>query len=176
VITDAAKPETEGKVFLYKFGKKIFNKISEKLEPEFADEKAFNPFDLWEGANFKLRIRNVEGYRNYDSSYFDPTSPLFDDDEKLETLWKSQFGLKEFVSPSNFKSYDELKEKLAKVLSEDLKTPSLYRNEETDEGKSLKTLEGSSNSRLESKSPAAMLPIEDEDGDGDLAYFQKLVG
>lgn len=176
MITDAAKPETEGKVFLYKFGKKIFNKISEKLEPEFADEKAFNPFDLWEGANFKLRIRNVEGYRNYNSSYFNPTAPLFDDDDKLETLWKSQFGLKEFVSPSNFKSYEDLKEKLAKVLSEDLKTPSLYRNEETDEGKSLKTIEGISNARLESKSPAAMLPIEDEDGDGDLAYFQKLVG
>ena len=117
VVSDPSNPENEGKVFLFKFGKKIFDKISEAMNPEFADETPVNPFDLWEGANFKLKIRNVEGYRNYDKSEFaDPSALLDGDDEKLEELWKSEHSLKELVDKSNFKSYDQLKQRLNKAL------------------------------------------------------------
>jgi hypothetical protein len=117
VVSDAKRPQNEGKVFLYKFGKKIFDKIKEQLEPQFEDEKPMNPFDFWKGANFKIKIRNVEGYRNYDKSEFEAPAPLFDgDDAKIEKIWKSSYSLKEIVDPKNFKSYDELKAKLDKVL------------------------------------------------------------
>lgn len=119
VISDPKNPDNEGKVFLFKFGKKIFDKITEAMNPEFEDETAINPFDFWEGANFKVKIRQVEGYRNYDRSEFDSPSALFDgDDEKLETLWKREHSLKEFVNPSQFKSYDKIKERLNAVLGE----------------------------------------------------------
>ena len=117
VVSDPKNPENEGQVRLYKFGKKIFDKITEAMNPQFEDEKPINPFDFWEGANFKLKIRQVEGYRNYDKSEFESSSPLLDgDDAKLETLWKKEYSLKEFLDPKNFKSYDELKSKLDKVL------------------------------------------------------------
>jgi len=116
VVKDPAHPENEGKVFLYKYGKKIFDKLNEAMNPQFEDEKPVNPFDLWEGANFKLKIRQVEGYRNYDKSEFDSVGPLLDDDEELEKLWRSEYPLQPFLDASNFKSYEELKEKLNKVL------------------------------------------------------------
>ena len=117
VVSDAKRPQNEGKVFLYKFGKKIFDKIKEQLEPQFEDEKPMNPFDFWKGANFKIKIRNVEGYRNYDKSEFDAPGALFDgDDAKIEKIWKAAHSLKDFLKPENFKSYDELKAKLNKVL------------------------------------------------------------
>jgi hypothetical protein len=117
VISDPSNPQNEGQIKLFKFGKKIFDKITEAMNPEFADEEAVNPFDMWEGANFKLKIRNVEGYRNYDKSEFASKSALFDgDDDKLEELWKKEFGLKEFAEKKNFKSYDQLKGRLDKVL------------------------------------------------------------
>ncbi len=118
VVKDPAHPENEGKVFLFKFGKKIFDKINEKMNPEFEDEKPMNPFDLWAGANFKLKIRKVEGYRNYDKSEFDEPAPLNDDDDDMEAIWKSQHSLAELVAPDKFKSYEELKKRLEKVLSE----------------------------------------------------------
>lgn len=117
VVSDPKRPENEGQVKLFKFGKKIFDKLSEAMNPEFEDEKPVNPFDFWEGANFKLKIRNVEGYRNYDKSEFDSPEALFGgDDDKLETLWKSEHSLKEFLDKKNFKSYDQLKGRLDKVL------------------------------------------------------------
>jgi hypothetical protein len=117
VVSDAKRPQNEGKVFLFKFGKKIFDKIKEQLEPQFADETPMNPFDFWKGANFKVKIRNVEGYRNYDKSEFEAPSALFNgDDSKIEQVWKSAYSLKDFLKPENFKSYDELKAKLDKVL------------------------------------------------------------
>jgi len=116
VVKDPAHPENEGKVFLFKYGKKIFDKLNEAMNPQFDDEKPVNPFDLWEGANFKLKIRQVEGYRNYDKSEFDSVAPLVDDDSELERIWKSEHKLQPFLEPSNFKSYDELKEKLNRVL------------------------------------------------------------
>jgi hypothetical protein len=120
VVSDPANKSNEGQIKLFKFGKKIFDKITEAMNPEFPDEAPINPFDLWEGANFKLKIRNVEGYRNYDKSEFAEKLALFDgDDEKLETLWKSEFGLKEFTEKKQFKSYDQLKQRLDKALGFD---------------------------------------------------------
>jgi len=119
VVEDSKNPQNQGKVFLYKFGKKIFDKINEAMNPAFEDEKPINPFDMWEGANFKLKIRKVEGYQNYDKSEFESPSALLDDDEKLEEIWKKEYSLKEFLAPENFKSYDELKARLDKVLGLD---------------------------------------------------------
>jgi hypothetical protein len=116
VVSDPKHPENEGKVFLYKFGKKIFDKISEAMNPQFADEEAINPFDLWKGANFKLKIRKVEGYQNYDKSEFESPSALLSDDEELEKIWKSEYSLKELINEKEFKSYDTLKQRLDKVL------------------------------------------------------------
>ena len=117
VISDPSNPENEGQVKLFKFGKKIFDKITEAMNPEFADETPVNPFDMWEGANFKLKIRNVEGYRNYDKSEFADKSALLEgDDAKLEDLWKKEFSLKEFTEKKQFKPYDQLKSRLDKVL------------------------------------------------------------
>ena len=116
VVSDPNHPENEGKVFLYKFGKKIFDKITEAMKPEFEDEKAINPFDFWEGANFKLKIRKVDGYWNYDKSEFESPSKVKESDEEIEALWKKQYPLKEFSAPTNFKSYDELKAKFERVV------------------------------------------------------------
>jgi hypothetical protein len=117
IVSDPSNPENEGQIKLFKFGKKIFDKITEAMNPEFADETPVNPFDLWEGANFKLKIRNVEGYRNYDKSEFADKSALLDgDDAKLEELWKKEFSLKEFTEKKQFKPYDQLKSRLDKVL------------------------------------------------------------
>jgi hypothetical protein len=117
VITDQQNPENEGKVFLFKYGKKVFDKLNEAMNPQFADEDAMNPFDLWSGANFKLKIRNVDGYRNYDKSEFANAGPLSNDDSEMEVTWKKAYSLQEFLAPTNFKSYDELKGKLVKVLA-----------------------------------------------------------
>jgi len=117
VVKDPTRPENEGKVFLLKYGKKIFEKLNDLMNPQFEDESPVNPFDLWGGANLKLKIRNVEGYRNYDKSEFEESAPLSSDDSLLETVWKSQYSLSDFVEPSNFKSYDELKSKLYRVLA-----------------------------------------------------------
>jgi hypothetical protein len=119
VVKDPSHPENEGKVFLYKYGKKIFDKLNDMMNPQFEDESPINPFDLWAGADFKLKIRNVEGYRNYDKSEFETPGPLLDDDSALEAIWKSENSLAEFVNPSNFKTYEELQTKLNRVLGLD---------------------------------------------------------
>ena len=116
IVSDPKHPEHEGKTFLYKFGKKIFDKITEAMKPEFEDEKAINPFDFWDGANFKLKIRKVDGYWNYDKSEFENTSKLKGTDDEIEQIWKGQKPLKEFSAPSNFKSYDDLKAKFEKTV------------------------------------------------------------
>jgi hypothetical protein len=117
VVEDPKNPANEGKVFLYKFGKKIFDKVMESLQPEFSDEEAVNPFDFWKGANFKLKIRKVAGFTNYDKSEFADPSALSDDDAQLEEIWGKQYKLQEFVGGDQFKSYGELKEKLDRVLT-----------------------------------------------------------
>ena len=117
VVKDPTNPANEGKVFLFKYGKKIFDKIMEAMQPEFEDESPINPFDFWQGANFKLKIVKKDGFWNYDKSEFDSVSPLLDDDDAIETIWKKQYPLAEFTASSNFKSYDELKTRLDAVLS-----------------------------------------------------------
>jgi hypothetical protein len=116
VVKDEQTPENEGKVFLFRYGKKIWDKLNEAMNPEFEDEEKVNPFDLWEGANFRLKIRTLDKYRNYDKSDFGNAGPLLEDDDTLETIWKSQYALAEFIDIKNFKTYDELKARLDKVL------------------------------------------------------------
>ena len=123
VVKDPANPENEGKVFLFKYGKKIFDKLTAAMQPEFEDEEAIDPFDFWQGANFKLKAKNVAGYRNYDSSEFAAVSPLLDDDDALEALWKKQFSLAEIVSTDQFKTYEDLKKRLEYVLGSKRPTP-----------------------------------------------------
>jgi len=117
-VSDPKHPENEGKVYLFRFGKKIFDKISEVMNPQFEDETALNPFDFWTGASFKLKVRKVDGFWNYDKSEFEATSKLLDgDDEKLEETYGKLFSLTQFLSEDNFKSYDELKEKFNRVVT-----------------------------------------------------------
>ena len=116
VVKDPANPQNEGQVFLYKFGKKIFDKIMEAMQPEFDDETPINPFDFWQGANFKLKLKKVAGYWNYDSSEFASPSPLLDDDDALEAIWKKEQSLQDFVAPDKFKTYDELDKRMNYVL------------------------------------------------------------
>ena len=157
VVSDPKNPENEGQIKLYKFGKKIFDKISEAMNPEFADETPLNPFDFWAGANFKIKIRQVEGYRNYDKSEFDKPSEVLDgDDKKLEALWKKEYSLKEFVDPSQFKSYDALKAKLDKVLGLDGVAPVSTKAEDT---------------FVAPKASAAASSVEEDE---DLEYFRSL--
>lgn len=117
IVKDPTHPENEGTVKLFKFGKKIFDKIKDVMQPQFEDEEPVNPFDFWKGANFKLKARNVEGYRNYDKSEFEGPSALLNNDAALEKVWESQHSLNEFLDPKHFKTYEELKTKLNMVLS-----------------------------------------------------------
>jgi hypothetical protein len=117
VQSDPKHPENEGKVFLFKFGKKIFDKITEAMQPAFEDEKPVNPFDFWKGSNFKLKIRKVDGYWNYDKSEFEAVSAVAEDDAKIKSIWGQQHPLKPFLAPDNFKTYDELKEKLNRTIT-----------------------------------------------------------
>lgn len=165
VVSDPKHPENEGQIKLYKYGKKIFDKINETMNPEFPDEKPVNPFDFWEGANFKLKIRQVEGYRNYDKSEFESPAPLFDgDDDKLEALWKKEYSLKEFLEPKHFKSYDVLKAKLDKVLGFDGESP--IAKTKAEDAK-LKTYDDDVQEIMSKKTPAL-------DEDDDLNYFTSL--
>ncbi len=117
VVKDPKNPENEGKVFLYRYGKKIFDKIMAAMQPEFQDETPVNPFDLWEGANFKLKIKTVAGYWNYDSSEFDRVAALSADDDELEATWKQAYSLEEYTADGQFKGYEELDSRLNAVLN-----------------------------------------------------------
>ena len=117
IVSDPAHPENEGQVKLFKFGKKIFDKITEAMQPEFDDETPINPFDFWKGANFKLKIRKVDGFWNYDKSEFEGVSAIADNDDSIKAIWEKQYPLKPFLDADNFKSYEELKEKLNRVIT-----------------------------------------------------------
>jgi hypothetical protein len=168
VINDPAKPENNGKVFLFKFGKKIFDKIMDKAKPTFEDEKPVLVFDLWEGADFKLRMRKVDGYSNYDQSVFAEPSALFNgDEEKLLAVVSKQHKLSEFLDSKNFKSYDELKRKLEMVLSGGgaVTTAAAMADEEEAEA----PVRASKPALV----PKTAKPVEDDEED-DMSYFQKL--
>ena len=164
IVKDPAHPENEGKIFLFKFGKKIFDKIKDVMHPTYEDEEAINPFDFWKGANFKLKIRNVEGYRNYDKSEFDSVEVMLKDDDELEAIWNKQHSLQEFLDPKNFKSYEELKSKLEMVLSG---TSSINKAEDVDLQDSAPVVKAKPKSK-----PPVDLDLDDEDES--LSYFAKL--
>jgi len=180
VVKDPANPENEGKVFLFKYGKKIFDKITEAMQPEFEDEEAIDPFDFWQGANFKLKAKNVAGYRNYDSSEFAKQSALLDDDDEMEAVWKKQYSLADLVAADQFKSYDDLKKRLDYVLG-NKGTPRYQDPEEFDEEDNTRgsTRELTDDLREEisnlqpTRRAAASAPAEDEDDDA-LSYFARL--
>ena len=163
VISDPSAPQNEGKVYLYKFGKKIFDKIYDQMNPEFADETPIDPFDFWEGADFKLKIRNVEGYRNYDKSEFSSAAPLLEgSEEKLKEVYENMHDLTEFTNPKNYKTYDELKTKLMRVLGEEVNAGAFSVKEEIKMNDPVPAMEPVT---------AEEMSTEDEDT---MSYFAKL--
>lgn len=170
VVKDPKHPENEGKVFLFRYGKKIMEKITGAMNPQFEDETPFDPFDLWTGANFKLKIRKVDGYQNYDLSEFDAPGPLDDDDSQLETIWKSEHSLLEIVSEKNFKSYDELKSKLDRVLG--VTSPTVSRSNTMDAVKQQRIQEKEQEVEEMFKVPSSNSSDEE---DSDLDYFSALI-
>ena len=169
IISDPANPQNEGQVKLFKFGKKLFDKIKDVMQPQFQDEEPINPFDFWKGADFKIKIRNVEGYRNYDKSEFDKPRALFDDDQKIEEVWKAEHSLTDFLDARHFKSYDELKQKLDRVLNG---TATVARAESVDLDRVSKPAVATSSA--ERTAVRAKAVVEDEDDDESLSYFAKL--
>ena len=171
VVKDPANPENEGKVFLFKYGKKIFDKVMEAMQPEFEDETPINPFDFWQGANFKLKIVKKDGYWNYDKSEFDKVGPLLDDDDALEALWKKEFSLNAITAADQFKSYDDLEKRLKYVLGK--KPVQRYTADEE------VAVEDDARSVAEEvvtkavSTPTATTTV-DSDEDDALSYFQKL--
>ena len=164
VVEDPANPQNEGKVFLFRYGKKIFDKIMEAMQPAFQDETPVNPFDFWEGANFKLKIRKVDGYWNYDKSEFAEPSALFDNDDDIEALWKTQHSLADFTGPSNFKSYDELKSRLDAVLAGTVTV-----------GKAVDVMEDAPVAEPKvDTAPAPAPTVSEEEDDDAMSYFEKL--
>jgi hypothetical protein len=168
VLKDPANPENEGKVFLYKYGKKIWDKLNDIMNPDFEDETPINPFDFWEGADFKLKIRKVDGYRNYDKSEFDSASELFDgDDDRLEQTYESLYSLQEFVQPSQFKSYDELQQRLDRALGNSAPAPrAAYAEEEA-------VAPAPEIKEAPAPQPKTVAATAEEDDD-DLSFFEQL--
>jgi hypothetical protein len=169
VVKDPTNPQNEGGVFLYKFGKKIFDKVMEAMQPEFEDESPINPFDFWQGANFKLKIVKKDGYWNYDKSEFDVVSPLLEDEDALEALWNKEYSLAAVTAPDQFKSYEDLKKRLDYVLGH--KQPARPRFDEELEGES--DGRGTFTPDFKSKAPTPVA-TSSEDEDDALSYFQKL--
>ena len=163
VVSDPKNPQNEGRVALFKFGKKIFDKITEAMQPAFEDETPINPFDFWKGANFKLKLRKVDGYWNYDKSEFEGVSPIKSNDDEIKAIWEKQYPLKPFVAADNFKTYDELKEKLNRVISGTRSTKTADSDElpPAQTAPSVKSTEAPS-------TPSA------SDDDDTLSYFSKL--
>ena len=166
VVKDPKHPENEGKTFLFRYGKKIMEKITTAMNPQFEDDAAVDPFDLWTGANFKLKIRKVDGYQNYDLSEFDSSAPLKDSDDELETVWKSEHSLKDVIDQKNFKSYDELKTKLDKVLG--VTSANISRSN---------TMEAVKAQKIENKENEieSVFGGSSDEKDDDLDYFSKLL-
>ena len=177
VVSDPKRPENEGKVFLFKYGKKIFNKLNEAMTPEFDDESPINPFDMWEGANFKLKVRKVEGYPNYDKSEFDIPAPLSKSDSSIEAIWNKCHSLQELLDPKHFKSYDELKSRLLKSLGN---APSYQQggvsesHDDEEEVMSAPFTGKVAKPSYESAPTKSSSSSWDDDDDDDMSYFKKL--
>ena len=172
VVKDPTNPQNEGGVFLYKFGKKIFDKIMEAMQPEFEDESPINPFDFWQGANFKLKIVKKDGYWNYDKSEFEAPSPLLEDDDALEALWKKEYSLAAVTAADQFKTYDELEKRLKYVLGQGRPATRRVDEEVSDEDNS----RGSYTPDFASRKPEPVAAVASASSDEDdaLSYFQKL--
>ena len=182
VVQDKANPGNEGRVFLFKYGKKIFDKIMEAMQPEFEDETPINPFDFWEGANFKLKIVRKDGYWNYDKSEFGTPEPLLEDDDAMEAIWNQEYSLEQIVAPDQFKTYEQLQARLNLVLAKkQVDRPAVYDEELSDESEG----RGSFKPKFERSAPAEsdfnapdITPKADtssnDDEDDALSYFQKL--
>ena len=172
VVSDPGAPQNEGKVFLFKFGKKIFDKLNEAMDPQFEDETPVNPFDMWEGANFKMKIRNLEGYRNYDKSEFDTKAALLQDDDTLESLWKTQFSLAEFVDTKNYKTYQELEARLNSVLGLDGASPKPQTTAaDADDQIALNRPQKAATAPKQQVADEPTMKVDDDD---DLSFFEKL--
>ena len=166
IVSDPTHPENEGQVKLFRFGKKIFEMLKDKMQPQFEDETPMNPFDLWEGADFKIKVRKVDGYWNYDKSEFSTPKPLSEDDAQMEAVWNSQHSLKEVIAPDQFKSYDELKQKLDRVLGMTASTAT-----------AASTASDFDDVAFPSPEPTIAEPTTattDVDEDESISYFQKL--
>ena len=166
VIKYPKHPENDGKVFLYKYGKKIHDKILAAMQPEFQDEEPVNVFDLWEGANFKLKIKKVAGFWNYDSSEFDSVSAISADDDELEEIWKKEYSLESFTSRDQFKSYEDLERRLNLVLGIGQRPVT-----------STPTVDDEEFEPIPTPVAAAPSPVKEEavvDDDDALSYFAKL--
>ncbi len=171
VVKDSTNPENEGKTFLYKFGKKIFDKITAAMQPEFEDDDPINPFDFWQGANFKLKIKQVAGFWNYDSSTFDKVSPLLDDDKELEKIYDGLYDLNEFTAPDQFKSYEDLSKRLETVLRGQFAAKKVDESlEDESEGRGT----DSELKELVTAAASTSTAANTEDEDDALSYFQKL--
>lgn len=168
VVEDPSAPQNVGRVVLYKFGKKIFDKIMDVMQPQFADEKAVNPFDFWEGADFKLKIRQVEGYRNYDKSEFASPSAVSDDDAKLEDVYNKIHPLAEFTDPKNYKSYDDLQAKLSRVLGEQAMMGAATMQQEMQMNTPTPT------PQMATAEPVTAEQMSSDDADDTMSYFAKL--
>lgn len=179
VVKDPANPQNEGKVFLFKYGKKIFDKIMEAMQPEFEDESPINPFDLWQGANFKLKIVKKDGYWNYDKSEFGPSEPLLSDDDAMEALWKKEYSLAAVTAPDQFKSYEELEKRLKMVLGQkptNRRMDEEVEDEDNDRGSYTPDFKSSHRESQpdEIKETFNSLDSSSEDEDDALSYFSRL--
>jgi hypothetical protein len=175
VIKDSGNPENEGKVFLFSYGKKIWDKLNDMMNPSFEDEEPVNPFDFWGGANFRLKIRQFEGYPNYDKSEFDSSAPLFEDDDELENVYKKLHSLQDLIDPKNFKTYEELQAKLHKVLGisgSTQKSSTASAEDEIDEDLDLSSLSKHKSETPMKQSEAPSISVSDDDGD--LEFFKNL--
>jgi hypothetical protein len=176
VVKDPTNPQNEGKVFLFKYGKKIFDKLTAAMQPEFEDEESIDPFDFWKGANFKLKAKNVAGYRNYDSSEFANPAPLLDDDDAMEAVWKKQYSLAELVAADQFKTYDELKKRLDYVLGS--KGSRRMDNEVAEEEEYSRgpapSLDEDLRTELNNLKPTRSVSVDEDEDDDTLSYFAKL--
>lgn len=171
VVQDKAHPENEGKVFLYKYGKKIFDKVMAAMKPEFDDETPINPFDFWGGANFKVKITKKDGYWNYDKSEFGSVEPLFDDDDAMEAVWKKTYSLVEFTDAEKMKTYEQLDARLKVVLGKKpVQQDESFEDEDEDRGPTAEEVDQGKSGGTRAPSRSSSF---DEDDDA-LSYFQKL--
>ena len=174
VVKDQVNPQNEGKVFLFKYGKKIFDKVMESMQPEFEDETPINPFDFWQGANVKLKIVKKDGYWNYDKSEVDAVSPLLEDDDALEALWKKQYSLTAVTAPDQFKTYDVLEKRLKYVLGQGRPAPRRLDEELEDESEGRGSFTPDFKTRKAEEAVAAPVASASADEDDAYKYFQAL--